>query len=146
LSQHNRQTSRKEIQMTTKDLIPLKKGSQRAKDLGRMGGLRKSPRKRIANIIKGYKYNTDLTDRQLVYINLLENQDFYGVFTELVKEILAKSTTRDELVSTAHLLAKILPQKSINIDIAMDYKGDLEWAKRQLLLETEKKHLISEHQ
>jgi len=52
------------------------------------GGSVKSPKKRRANILKGYKQKKDLTERQKFYLALIEHGEFDELWNILLFELL----------------------------------------------------------
>ena len=110
----------KEVNMN--NLKPIKT-TERAKELGRRGGLSKSPSKVLASRINGSLANKDLTPEQRYMLSLLKEKQFVELITELIAmnlEHIHQPARRDKIIEQ---LSKFLPTKSINLELSAEEKS-----------------------
>ena len=104
--------------MTTKDLIPLTKGSQRAKDLGRKGGQSKSPRKQAAARMNGLLGNKKMSRQTAEFYFMVKDGKIANVIYDLVTQNYDEGRKdperRDKIIQQ---LQTMLPKVNINYEI-----------------------------
>jgi hypothetical protein len=121
--------------MTKEHLIPLKKGSKRASELGRKGGRSKSPKKQLASRINGLLANKKLTDDQRYMLTMMKDKNYSEVLNEMISMNVERSDNDIEIRNKAiDQLQKFMPTKvmSINTNINIDVEKDSEEAKEHL--------------
>jgi hypothetical protein len=90
--------------------------SERAKKLGRRGGLSKSPRKALASRINGLIANKELKPDQRYMLSLLKERRFIDVITELISmnlEDISNPSRRDKIIDQ---LTKFVPQQNFHLN------------------------------
>ena len=114
--------------MTTKDLIPLKKGSERAKILGRKGGLSKSLRKQTQSRLTGLLSSKKLSSDMRHILTSMRDRNYSEVLNELISFDVQNVEDDDARRKAIDQLQKFMPTKvmtvntNINIDVEQDNK------------------------
>lgn len=100
--------------MTKEDLIPIRT-TERAKELGRKGGLSKSPIKQFTSRLNGLQNKKGITEEQKIVIALLHDRDFLGAMTELLKYQMIETKDFDRRDKVLKRVQKALPQKYLAV-------------------------------
>ena len=101
--------------------------TERAKELGRKGGLTKTPRKALSSRLNGLS-NKKLTAQQKHFVALLKEKRFLDLLVELLALNIEGSKDWDKRNQVIDQLIKIMPKTNLSFEVLTKDEG-IDWCK-----------------
>lgn len=108
--------------MSKEHLIPVTKGSERARELGKKGGSSKSTKKQISSRLNGLLASKKLTTEQRYIATLLKDKEYAKLINEFITINAAEGykdpERRDKVIAQSQAM---LPKTNVNVNLGEEH-------------------------